>query len=104
MPGNYRLATFAIDSSGNIQNTYNGVKFKIAGSDTTKPTSQIARPAQGTVQSESVEMSGSASDDVQVARVMLSIKNLDLQKNWNGSSFQSGEAIYKAPITALDLK
>ena len=100
IPGNYRLATFAVDSSGNVQNTYNGVRFQIQGTDSQAPTSVITTPAPGTTQSRIITLNGTASDNVDVARVMLSIKNLDLGQNWNGSSFQSGE--FRVEATGTD--
>ena len=45
VPGNYRVAAFAIDSSGNIQNTYNGVKFTVGTTDTSTPESTIDVPS-----------------------------------------------------------
>lgn len=48
--------------------------------DTSRPDSQITSPAVSS-STAAVNMSGIASDDVAVAKVMLSIKNLDLQKN-----------------------
>lgn len=100
VPGNYRVASFAVDTSGNRQGSYNGVFFRVVGSDTTRPTSQISSPTAGSAQSANVTMTGTATDNAQIDRVMLSIRNLDSQQNWNGSGFQSGEFRVQASGTS----
>ena len=79
-PGTYRVAAIAVDASGNRQTTYNGTTFNVtaAGSvaDLVPPNSQISTPIGDGSVGSSMTISGSATDDVSVDRVVVAIRNL----------------------------
>ncbi|MGQ7848735.1 family 16 glycosylhydrolase [Granulosicoccus sp. 3-233] len=89
--GNYYLAAFVWDASGNRPSPPVSRRFSVVSTvqDVSAPTGTIVSPAPDANLNSPVGMSGTATDDISVDRVELVIKNLDDGTFWNGTDFSS---------------
>lgn len=71
--GSHTISARATDSSGNAAVTSVTVSFDNAAPDTTAPTVAVAAPASGVTVSGTATVSGSAFDDLQLARVEIGV-------------------------------
>ncbi|HEX6844267.1 MAG TPA: Ig-like domain-containing protein, partial [Actinomycetota bacterium] len=98
--GTYRLFVQAIDAAGNKDNSQGIVNFTVTGTapELNPPETVLSNPANGaTLPSGSVTLSGSASDDIGVAGVRVSIQDAALQY-WTGSAWSPNPATVNATL------
>lgn len=97
--GIHTLSARVTDTSGNVSSTNESVTVSNPVPDTTPPSVRIASPASGGMVSGTVSVSGSASDNVAVASVAISIDGGSWQTangttswnwSWNTSTLTNG--------------
>jgi hypothetical protein len=71
--GSHKLTARVVDATGNSATTTDTVSFSNTVADTTPPSVAINTPAAGATVSGAVTVSGTASDNVAVAKVELSV-------------------------------
>ena len=87
--GNYAVQVRGVDSIGNLGNTIGPRAFTIQPVfvDTTAPTTTVSAPLNNSTVAAPVVMSGSATDDVGVTVVRVSIQDTVSKLWWNGSAW-----------------
>ncbi len=94
------------DNARTLTETAAGVAAYRTSGDTTAPDGSILQPTQGAaVNGDPIELSGTASDNVGVTRVRLTIYETGGYDTWNGSAFTPAfstvEAVVDAPGNPL---
>ena len=90
--GSYTVAATAADSAGTADASPATVGFTVTGStDTVAPDTAVSTPAQGaTVPAGAVTITGTATDNVGVQRVEVSLYDRTSGRYWNGTAFVTG--------------
>jgi tripartite motif-containing protein 71 len=86
--GSYELHARAVDAASNVDSSPAMAPFSVAPSDTSAPTTTLSTPTNGqSFLLGPISISGSASDDVGVTQVRVSIRNNATLQWWNGSTW-----------------
>lgn len=104
--GSYFASARAVDAAGNTDGSVASTRFALdaAGTDTTDPESTITTPTKGQkFTSRPVELEGTATDDVELnyVRVTVRDRNTDLWWNFATSTWQAGFVGVDLPTGAV---
>ena len=98
--GSYWLLARSGDAAGNVS-ANSGLRFDLAGGDTTKPTVELSAPASGEVLPVGpVAVAGSAADNTGVTVAQVAIKDRLSGQWWNGTGWQGGLQWIDASLAA----
>lgn len=90
VPGTYRIQVQARDAAGNVDGTMPNVMFSVTSEapDAIAPDTTLTAPTNGaTVPSGAYSVRGSATDNIAVASVRVSIQDTATGRWWNGTGW-----------------
>lgn len=99
--GSYRILVQARDAAGNVDNSQAIVNFTVttAAPDGNPPETEVTSPANSTtVPSGNLSIGGSATDDVGLAGVRVSIQDQNTLQYWTGSSWSASPVTVNATL------
>ncbi|MGH1488394.1 MAG: DUF1996 domain-containing protein [Acidimicrobiales bacterium] len=100
-PGRVVFSAAAFDAAGNVDPTRPWRLFTVGGGDTVAPDSVVVSPAQSSSVPSPVVLEGTASDNVGVTRVQLTIYEAGTIDTWNGSAFTADRTRVDATLDSV---